>query len=258
VYIAAVKPSRLLLTFAALASALHAADEQRVTVKSNLIQNGALMVIADLQGKPTELDCEIRLPSCSQPPPGEYSMRPATADEGIYNDCTNVVLLKSAGAAKEKIGVYCWDNGIDCYMVRCVKVEIETIPAVVPDAILEPRAVPQDSSTLLEQKCEQPPALTIFDRLSGERIVDGTAFKDGQPLQFANVHLYSTRRVVLKAKTDSQGHFLLRGVPTGSYRLAFKGMGKFKVDVVPPRTQQGFFYRFDSIHGCLSWGFNTN
>jgi hypothetical protein len=115
-----------------------------------------------------------------------------------------------------------------------------------------------------EQKCEQPPALTIFDRLragtglSGERMVDGTAFKDEQPLQFANVHLSSNRRVVLKAKTDSQGHFLLRGIRPGSYRLAFKGMGKFKVDVVPPRTQQAFFYTFSSNHGCLSWGFNTN
>ena len=115
-----------------------------------------------------------------------------------------------------------------------------------------------------EHKCEQPPALTIYDRmrggtgLSGERMVDGTAFKDEQPLQFANVRLYSNRRVVLKAKTDSEGHFLLRGIRPGSYRLALKGMGKFKVDVVPPRISQGFFYRFSSDHGCLSWGFQTN
>ena len=114
-----------------------------------------------------------------------------------------------------------------------------------------------------EQKCEQPPALTIFDRmragtgLSGERMVDGTAFKDERPLQFANVYLNSNRRVVLKTKTDSQGHFLLRGIRPGSYTLTFKGMGKFKVDVVPP-SSQGVFYRFSSNHGCLSWGFNTN
>ena len=114
-----------------------------------------------------------------------------------------------------------------------------------------------------EQKCEQPHTLTIFDGmragtgLSGERMVDGAAFKDERPLQFANVHLYSNRRVVLKAKTDSQGHFLLRGIRPGSYTLAFKGMGKFKVDVVPTRAQ-GVFYRFSSNHGCLNWGFSTN
>jgi len=65
------------------------------------------MLNADLQGKPTELICQSRLSSCFQPQPGEYSMRPATADGGIYEDCVNVVLLKSSSAAKEKVGVYC-------------------------------------------------------------------------------------------------------------------------------------------------------
>ena len=36
--------------------------------------------------------------------------------EGIYNDCTNVVLYKGAGSGKkEKVGVYCWLNSGDSY-----------------------------------------------------------------------------------------------------------------------------------------------
>lgn len=74
-----MKPGRVLLAMAVLTASLHAGDQQWVSVKSNSIQNGALMVSADLQGKTTELFCETKLPSCSQPEPGEYySMQPAT------------------------------------------------------------------------------------------------------------------------------------------------------------------------------------
>jgi TonB family protein len=143
VYIAAVTPIHLFVAVAVLTLPLRAADEQNIAVKSNLVENGLLRVIADLQGRPTELDCQINLSSCSQPPPGAYRMRSATADEGFYSDCTNVVLLKSSSAAKEKIGVYCWANASasDCYMVRCSKVLVETIPAVIPDTALQVGAI---------------------------------------------------------------------------------------------------------------------
>lgn len=132
-----MKPNRFFLTIAVLTLSLHAADEQSVTVKSSSIENRAVRVIAYFQGKLTELDCNIGFSSCTQPQPGEYSMWPAAADEGIYNDCTNVVLLKPAGAEKEKIGVYCWANEGECSIASCVKVQVETIPAVVPDTSLE-------------------------------------------------------------------------------------------------------------------------
>lgn len=137
-YIAAVKPRRLVLAVAAFTLSLHGTDEKSVTVKAISVEKGAVMVSADLQGKPTELTCEIRFSSCSQPQPGDYTMRSAKADEGIYEDCTNVVLLKSSGAAKEKVGVYCWaSNEDDCYIVRCSKAQVETLPAVVPDTTLQ-------------------------------------------------------------------------------------------------------------------------
>lgn len=136
-YIAAVKPSRHFLAIAVLTLSLHGADEQSVTVKTISVKNSAVVVNIDLQGKPTELECQISSHSCSQPQPGEYSMRPATADDGIYEDCTNVVLLKSSGARKEKIGVYCWLNAPDCYLACPSENHVETIPAVVPDVALE-------------------------------------------------------------------------------------------------------------------------
>lgn len=82
--------------------------------------------------------------------------------------------------------------------------------------------------------------------------------KDNEPLQLADVQLYSNRRIVLTTKTDSHGHFVLRGIRPGNYKLAFKGMGEFEVDVVQPQIGQGFFYRFSSDYGCLGVGFTTN
>jgi len=91
VYIAPVKPRRFLLAIAVLTLPLHAADEQSVTVKTISTENGMVGVSADLEGKTIELDCRISFSSCSQPQPGEYSMRPATAAEGIYNDCAHSI-----------------------------------------------------------------------------------------------------------------------------------------------------------------------
>ena len=137
-YIAAVRPSCFLLAIAVLTPSLHAADEHSITVKTSSIENRAVRVIADFQGKGTELDCILGTSTCSQPQPGEYNMRPATADEGIYNDCTNVVLLKSSGAEKEKIGVYCWLNDDDCYIVSCQRHEVATATSDVPSVLASP------------------------------------------------------------------------------------------------------------------------
>ena len=69
--------------------------------------------------------------------PGEYIMVRAEAGEGIYNDCTNVVLYKSSpsSAAKEKLGVYCWVNDA-CYIFNCTPEKAQTIPARAPDKVL--------------------------------------------------------------------------------------------------------------------------
>ena len=98
----------------------------------------------------------------------------------------------------------------------------------------------------------------VGDSVRTDRVIDGTVLKEGQPLKFAAVGLYSGRKVVRQTTTDAQGHFLLENLPLGRYTLAFKGLGSFPIEVTPPRIPQQFFYGFGSLHGCLSWGFSTD
>jgi Carboxypeptidase regulatory-like domain len=115
-------------------------------------------------------------------------------------------------------------------------------------------------------KCDPLPVLQISDvritvvgdSLRTDRVIDGTVHKEGQPLKFAAVGLYSGRQVVRQTTTDAQGHFLLENLPLGRYTLAFKGLGSFPIEVTPPRTAQQFFYGFGTFHGCLDWGMNTD
>jgi len=144
VHIAAVKPRYFLIALAAFALPLHAADEQNVIVKTLSAEKGRVALNADLQGKHSELTCDTHYSSCSQPQPGDYTMRPATAEESIYEDCTNVVLLKPLSAHKEKIGVYCWLNSgnDDCHIVSCQRVEVATTISDLPSVIVSPEIGP--------------------------------------------------------------------------------------------------------------------
>ena len=113
----------------ALSLRAHAADEQTVTVKNVSIAKDDVLVKAELQGKPIHLWCSTSGPFCAEPASGEYSMvRAVTADDAIYQDCTDVVLFKSSGVTKEKVGVYCWLDSGDCYMFCGSPLNVETIP----------------------------------------------------------------------------------------------------------------------------------
>ena len=102
----------------ALSLRAHAADEQTVTVKNVSIAKDDVSVQAELQGKSIHLWCSTSSPFCAEPASGEYSVvRAVTADDAIYQDCTDVVLFKSSGVTKEKVGVYCWLDSGDCYML---------------------------------------------------------------------------------------------------------------------------------------------
>ena len=115
-------------------------------------------------------------------------------------------------------------------------------------------------------KCDPLPVLQIDDvrttvvgdSVSTDRVIDGTVLKEGQPLRFVAVRLYSGRRVVRQTMTDAQGHFLLENLPLGRYALSFQLLGRFQIDVTPPHLSQQAFYGFSSFHGCLSWGMNTD
>ena len=94
---------------------LFAFTDQSVTVKSSSVKNGVVVIEAQSSGKAVEFECFLANSHCSSPAPGDYEMLNATT-EGIYNDCTNVVLYKATTSGqKEKVGVYCWLNSGDSY-----------------------------------------------------------------------------------------------------------------------------------------------
>ena len=127
----------------ALSLRAHAADEQTVTVKSISIAKDDVLVRAELQGKPIRLWCSTSSPFCAEPASGEYSMvRAVTADDAIYQDCTDVVLFKSSGVTKEKVGVYCWMDSGDCYMSCGVPLSVEIFPIPMRKAVEPPTAEP--------------------------------------------------------------------------------------------------------------------
>jgi hypothetical protein len=131
VYIAAVKRIGFLLLIVLVALPSLANDEQSIIVTSSSIVKNHILVKADWQGKATELICSTIIPSCVEPKPGKYQMVPISGLDGVYEDCTSVVLYGTSGDAKERIGVYCWLGDPDCYMVSCTPVHVDTLPMEV-------------------------------------------------------------------------------------------------------------------------------
>lgn len=117
-----------------------------------------------------------------------------------------------------------------------------------------------------QTKCDPLPVLQIDDVrtvlkgnvLTYKRDVQGNASIDGKPLAFADVRLYSAHKLVRHTTTDAKGEFLLENLPLGPYRLRFKGLGTFDIEVIPPRMMQEAYYGFTRYHGCLSWGANSD
>ncbi len=102
-------------------------------------------------------------------------------------------------------------------------------------------------------KCDPLPVLQV-----DERAIHGSASIDGKPLAFADVRLYSAHKLVRHTTTDAQGGFLLENPPLGRYRLRFKGLGTFDIEVIPPHSMQEGYYSFSRYHGCLDWGFSSD
>jgi hypothetical protein len=117
-----------------------------------------------------------------------------------------------------------------------------------------------------QAKCAPLPVLQIFDVrtvlkstvLTYERAIQGTASIDGKPLRFADVRLYSGHKLFRHETTNAQGDFLLENLPLGRYRLKFKGLGIFDIEVMPPHTMQQSYYSFSRYHGCLDWGLSSD
>jgi hypothetical protein len=136
-YIAAVKPLSRICVFLIVAalSPLCAFDGESVTVKSSSVANGIILLEAKMSRKDAEFECFANEKFCTAAKPGEYVMVKADENEGIYNDCTNVVLSRVNSGVKEKVGVYCWLNSGDCYIVTCTPSQVETVPSSVQGEI---------------------------------------------------------------------------------------------------------------------------
>jgi hypothetical protein len=96
------------------------------------------------------------------------------------------------------------------------------------------------------------------DVLTADRVIDGSAAQEGKPLSFAEVRLYAGAKLIAQMTTDEQGHFLLENLPLGRFRLSFKGLGTFNIQLDPPKLTQQCFYSFGSYHGCLDWGLTSD
>jgi hypothetical protein len=144
-------PSICFLLVATTWLPLRASDGEAVVVKSSSVENRLVSLHAELAGKKTAFTCVVDSPSCASVQPGEYIMVRAEAEEGIYNDCTNVVLYKSSSDAKKKLGVYCWLND-DCYMFNCTPVKAQTIPASDSDEAISPKTVSSDQPAKTDGK----------------------------------------------------------------------------------------------------------
>jgi hypothetical protein len=130
-YIAAVKLLSRIFVFliVAASSPLCAFDGESVTVKSSSVANGVILLTTQMSGKDAEFECFASEKFCTAAKPGDYVMVKADENEGIYNDCTNVVLYGVSSGVKKKVGVYCWLNSGDCYIATCTPVQVETSPS---------------------------------------------------------------------------------------------------------------------------------
>jgi hypothetical protein len=142
-----------LLIVVALALPLRAADGQTVVVKSSSLEGTVVLLTANMAGKDTEFTCEVSSPPCTAAPAGEYVMVRAQEAEGIYNDCTNVVLYKTSASSlpKEKVGIYCWLND-DSYMVTRESVNIQPALSSLPDTLVEQKDSDYSRSAELLEK----------------------------------------------------------------------------------------------------------
>lgn len=122
------------------------------------------------------------------------------------------------------------------------------------------------TAPLATANCDTLPTLEISDvraslvgnELKEDRVIDATAAKDGKPLPLAIVRLYIGKVLVQWTMTDKHGHFLLENLTLGHYTLSIQGVGRFSLEVTPPRIHQQVFYGFSNNHGCLDWGENTD
>jgi hypothetical protein len=175
----------------------------------------------------------------------------AQVNPGSHSITAHVVLERIANGSAELFG------SADSETVRKTFTEANSRPVEVWNQLSLLTTAP-----LATANCDPLPTLEISDvrtTLVGnewkeDRVIDATASKDGKPLPLAIVRLYIGKVLVEWTMADKRGHFLLENLTVGPYTLSIQDIGRFRLEVTPPRIHQQFFYSFSSNHGCLDWG----
>ncbi len=77
--------------------------------------------------------------------------------------------------------------------------------------------------------------------VSGD-VIRGSVSKNRKPVRFAQVHLFSTGKLVTTSTTDKNGMLTIGGLLPRRYELSVAGWGSVPVEVIPqpPKGQQFF------------------
>jgi hypothetical protein len=103
-----MKKALILLAFFAAVTALAQQQPSSIVVKEATVATGVVIVTADLEGKPIELQCTQSMSACVSLKAGKYMMVQLPKNHGMY-DCQNVNIYPDGAnpATAEKIGQYC-------------------------------------------------------------------------------------------------------------------------------------------------------
>jgi hypothetical protein len=87
---------------------LPAGGKEEITVRSSSVNKDVVLVEAEVNGRPVELECFVSL-HCNIPKEGHYLMRRGIQGKATYMDCPNVNLYERSASGKQgkKIGQYC-------------------------------------------------------------------------------------------------------------------------------------------------------
>jgi hypothetical protein len=103
-----MKKALILLAFFVAITVLAQQPPSPIVVKDATAATGVVIVSADLDGKPIELQCTQNMSACVSLKPGKYVMVQLPKNHGMY-DCQNVNIYPDGAnpATAEKIGQYC-------------------------------------------------------------------------------------------------------------------------------------------------------
>jgi hypothetical protein len=90
-------------------SLLGSEKKEDVTVKNSSANKNVVLVNAEVNGRPVQLECFMSVAHCKIPKEGSYLLVRLPSGEGAYMDCPNVYLYEKSIPPRPgtRIGEYC-------------------------------------------------------------------------------------------------------------------------------------------------------